>query len=49
MSYFPKRLVNTNLYTAGNEFVLASNGEPYQGKYFEDYKGKPLPIPMNYE
>lgn len=39
MSYFPKRLVNTNLYTAGNEFALASNGEPYQGKYFEDYKG----------
>jgi len=39
MSYFPKRLLNTDLYTAGNEFLLASNGEPYQGKYFEDYRG----------
>ena len=39
MSYYPKRLLNTNLYTAGNEFILESNGEPYQGRYFEDYKG----------
>jgi hypothetical protein len=39
MSYFPKRLLNTDLYTAGNEFILANNGEPYQGKYFEDYRG----------
>tara|TARA_E500000318_G_C3550646_1_gene208730 strand:- start:613 stop:1503 length:891 start_codon:yes stop_codon:yes gene_type:complete len=39
MSYFPKRLLNTNLYTAGNEFLLDGSGEPYQGKYFEDYRG----------
>ena len=39
MSYIPKSLVNTNLYTAGGEFV-DSEGKEYNGDYHEQYDGQ---------
>lgn len=40
MGYLPKRLVNTDLYTAGNEYLDASNGKPYEGAYHENFNGE---------
>jgi len=32
--YIPKSKIQTNLYTGGNEYVLALTGEPYVGYYY---------------
>lgn len=39
MSYYPKKMVNTNLYTPGNEYVNSANGQPYSGPYHQMYDG----------
>jgi len=40
MGYLPKRLVNTNLFTAGGEYLDASTGQPYEGAYHENFNGE---------
>jgi len=39
MSYYPKKMVNINLYTSGNEYVNSTNGQPYSGPYHQMYDG----------
>jgi len=38
--YIPKSQVTTNLYTNGNEYMIATTGKPYTGYYYETSKGK---------
>ena len=38
--YFPKSQIKTNLSTNGGEFMYASNGEEYIGKYYSTSTGK---------
>lgn len=40
MGYLPKRLVNTNLYTFGGEYIDPSTGKPYEGPYHELFSGQ---------
>jgi hypothetical protein len=40
MSYIPKNKIQTNLYTAGKEFVYLSTQIPYIGYYYKLYNGK---------
>jgi hypothetical protein len=39
MTYIPKNMVNTNLYTAGGEFT-DEKGQPYEGYYHELFNGQ---------
>ena len=39
MTYIPKNMVNTNLYTAGGE-LTDSEGKPYEGYYHELFNGQ---------
>ena len=39
MTYIPKSMVNTNLYTSGGEFT-DSEGKPYEGYYHELFNGQ---------
>jgi hypothetical protein len=39
MTYYPKKMVNTDLYANKGEFVLANNGNDYEGYYHETYDG----------
>ena len=39
MSYYPKKMVNSNLYTPGSEYVDATTGKPYSGAYHQLYDG----------
>jgi hypothetical protein len=39
MPYTPKRLINSNLYTAGNEYFIQKTGQPYTGPYHQDFNG----------
>ena len=39
MSYYPKKMVNPNLYTPGSEYVDATTGKPYSGAYHQLYDG----------
>ena len=38
--YLPKSQVKTNLYTNGNEYMVASTSNPYTGYYYETSKGE---------
>jgi hypothetical protein len=40
MTFIPKRLVNSNLYTAGSEFIDTTTGQPYEGTYHELFDGQ---------
>ena len=40
MSYYPKKLVNSELYTQGNEYINAINGQPYSGYFHQLYDGR---------
>jgi hypothetical protein len=40
MAFLPKRLVNSNLYTAGGEFIDTTTGQPYTGTYHELFNGQ---------
>jgi len=40
MAYIPKNKIQTNLYTSGGEYVLASTQENYIGYYYKLYNGK---------
>jgi hypothetical protein len=40
MSYFPKSQINPNLYTNGDEYVISSTKETYQGYYYETSNGE---------
>lgn len=39
MPYFPKSRIQTNLYTAGGEYIVASTGEHYIGPYYKLFNG----------
>ena len=39
MTYIPKSLVNSNLYTGGGEFTDPNTGIPYKGYYHETFTG----------
>jgi hypothetical protein len=39
MTYYPKKMVNNNLYANTGEFILANNGESYEGYYHETFDG----------
>jgi hypothetical protein len=38
--YYPKSQIKTNLYTNGDEYVLSTTKEPYEGSYYEVSNGK---------
>jgi hypothetical protein len=38
--YIPKSQITTNLYTNGNEYMIATTSKPYTGYYYETSKGK---------
>lgn len=38
--YYPLSQITTNLYTNGEEFILASNKTPYKGYYWKNSKGE---------
>ena len=40
MPYIPKSRIQTNLYTAGKEYVIEKTLEPYIGFYYKTYDGK---------
>ena len=40
MGYIPKKMVNNNLYTAGNQFVDPATGNTYSGSYYELFDGQ---------
>jgi len=40
MPYYPKSQIKTNLYTNGNEYILATTGENYKGYYYTISTGK---------
>jgi hypothetical protein len=40
MAYIPKNKIQTNLYTKGGEYTLASSGQDYIGYYYKLYDGK---------
>jgi hypothetical protein len=40
MPYYPKKMVNNNLYANAGEFSVAGTGESYEGYYHETYDGK---------
>lgn len=40
MAYIPKNKIQTNLYTSGGEYILASSGQDYIGYYYKLYNGK---------
>ena len=40
MTYYPKKMVNNNLYTNGGEFFDSTSGKEYAGPYHETYDGK---------
>jgi hypothetical protein len=39
MSYYPKKMVNNNLYANRGEFSIADTGQDYEGYYHETYNG----------
>jgi len=39
MTYIPKNKIQTNLYTSGGEYILASSGQDYIGNYYKLYNG----------
>jgi len=40
MPYYPKSQIKTNLYTNGNELILSTTNNTYQGYYYEISNGK---------
>jgi len=40
MPYYPKSQIKTNLYTNGNELILSTTNNTYQGYYYEVSNGK---------
>jgi hypothetical protein len=40
MQYYPKSQIKTNLYTNGNELILSTTNNAYQGYYYEISNGK---------
>jgi hypothetical protein len=40
MAYYPKSQIKTNLYTNGNEYLLSTTNEYYQGYYYEISTGQ---------
>jgi hypothetical protein len=40
MAYYPKSQIKTNLYTNGNEYIVSTTGEFYQGYYYEISTGQ---------
>jgi hypothetical protein len=40
MAYYPKNKIQSNLYTSGDEYVLASTKESYSGYYYKLSTGK---------
>ena len=40
MPYIPKSRIQTNLYTAGKEYVIEGTLEPYVGYYYRTYEGR---------
>jgi hypothetical protein len=38
--YYPKSQIKTNLYTNGNEFLVSTTNQPYQGYYYEISTGQ---------
>jgi hypothetical protein len=40
MTYYPKKMVNTNLYANAGQFSVVGTGESYEGYYHETFDGK---------
>jgi hypothetical protein len=40
MAYFPKSQIRTDLYTAGEEYILSTTKQEYKGSYYEVSNGK---------
>ena len=40
MPYVPKSRIQTNLYTAGKDYVIQETSQPYIGYYYKTYKGQ---------